>query len=124
MSNFTLKLFYNHRVPFAQQQSAKNSPDKEYIYTTRLYACDHVAYIESGDGYSVSGFLSDGSLIVNEAIQPYSSSTPEGRDTIVPSTSPYPTNSPLDWIDREICTKAIVENSQGKTTQIIQVREI
>lgn len=113
MSNFTLKLFYNHRVPDDALPGGKY-----WIYTTRLYACDHVAVMEVGDQTMVAGIMNDGSRSVDATVESYENSTAEGRDNRnVRGGGGIPQYDP----DAEICTKAIVENSHGKTTQVIKI---
>jgi len=113
MSNFTPKVCYTHRVE--NLNGPKSGENKEWVYTTRIYACDYVAVQEVGDNLQVSAFMNDGGVVLRETVFNWEKGTNEGRAQLL--------LGPGQDADMELCTKVIVENSQGRTSQIIQIKE-
>ena len=88
MHNFTLKADYRHFI---------KSEDK-WIYTTRIYACDHIAVMDASSETIVSAFTNDGSRVIDVTIPHYGSSSQAGEET---------------------CTRVILENAHGRTSQVV-----
>lgn len=93
MKDFTIKACYRHFV--------KKDGDGEWIYTTRLYACDHVAVMATPDVIFVTGFLNNDTRAFEDTVPNHPLSADAGKS-------------------KEVCTEIIVENAHGKTTQHVR----
>lgn len=99
MRDFTIKAMYRHTVPTSITK--ENPTGTQWIYTTRIHACDHVAVMDCGNETFVTGFTADGARAFEDKVVNRPVSNDDGRKG-------------------EFLERVIVENGHGKTTQVIK----